>query len=145
MRKDTIRLLAGDGSFLHWTSTDDARSKLLSGVWEEVYDARARFAGLRKRVVYLSSASESPAAITARESQAAVGATLGESRNDQGVLLPHKEERRAAQKKIESWPEITDNDQGEAPRAVMINAGRVRQPKHFKQPKLDPNAIYCFA
>jgi hypothetical protein len=143
MARKTIRLIDDDGSFLYWTDTDDARNKLQSGLWEEVYQleagsSREKFLGLRKRNFDRSSDSQTPCTITARESAAAVGAGVLGVRDADGILQPDEHEQRSAQQKIRAWPLTVGyvDEQGRncPPKAVTICAGRVYQPEVY-QPK----------
>lgn len=141
MARKTVRLLDDEGSFLYWTDTNDARTKLQSGLWEEVFQleagsTRERFLGLRKRNFDRASDSPTPCSITARESAAAVGAGILGVRDADGILQPDEHEQRSAQLKIRAWPKavgyVDDKGEKHPPKAVTICAGRVHQPDNYK-------------
>lgn len=140
MPRKNIRILDESNSFLWWTDTQDAKTKLQSGAWEEAYriDPRTHeecFLGIRK-IVVLHSSGPSPRSITARESMAAVGACT------EGEMI-------AATKKIKAWPDTASYTEKGArhpePKAVTICAGKLCQAELYQPPTIDPTRIITFA
>lgn len=109
MRTSTIRLIGGDGNFLHWTGEDDARQKLRSGFWQEVYDrASGRFRGIQK-IEFLprSSDTASSCAITARESLLNVGVWDGLAPEHGGTTPEGRID--AAREKVQAYAYVADD------------------------------------
>jgi hypothetical protein len=144
MSRKSVRLLDENNAFLYWTNPIDAEMKHASGAWEKVYRTVAgsmqeELFGYRKRTFHQGSNTPTPCAITARESQAAVGAGRTSLIED-GILQADEMERDAAESKIQAWPSSSDN-----PRAVTICAGKLKQPEGHTPTKIDPRAIFSFA
>lgn len=109
MRTSNVRLIAGDGNFSRWIEEDDARSKLQSGCWEEVYDhASGRFKGIRKiEFQPRPSDTESATSITMRDSLANVGIWDGKAESEGGEIPVGM--IAAAQAKVFFYPLEGDN------------------------------------
>jgi hypothetical protein len=109
MRKENKRLLAENGNFAGWTDEDDARAKLQSGYWQEVFNpTTGNFYALQK-IKFLPKPSDhsSPCGITASESRASVGIWDGLSGDEGGVVPVGK--LRAARDKVRLWPLVGDD------------------------------------